>query len=59
MLFFLEIPSITRSRILIAAGADAGLREAESRLSVLWEATRAVHNTFQLIEIGVLRSWRS
>jgi len=56
MLFFLEIPSITQNRVLIATGSDAGLKDAESRLVGLWEATQAVHNIFQMIEIGVLRS---
>lgn len=56
MLFFLEIPAITQNRVLIAAGSDAELKEAESRLSVLWDATQAIHNIFQMIQIGVLRA---
>jgi len=44
MLFFLEIPSITKNRVLIATGSDAELRDAESRLEGLWEATQALHN---------------
>jgi LuxR family maltose regulon positive regulatory protein len=56
MLFFLEIPAITRNRILIADGSSDALKEADSRLTNLWESTRAIHNVFQMIEIGVLRS---
>lgn len=56
MLFFLEIPSITQNRVLIATGSDAGLRDAESRLAGLWEATQAVHNVCQMIHVMLLLS---
>jgi LuxR family maltose regulon positive regulatory protein len=56
MSFFLEIPSITQCRVLIGMGLDTHLKEAAMRLERLWEATQAIHNTFQMIEIGVLRA---
>ena len=56
MLFFLEIPSITQTRALIAAGSDDQLKDAETKLSALWEAALSLHNVYQMIDIGVLRS---
>ena len=56
MSFFLEIPSITQCRVLIGMGSNASLNEAARRLERLWEATQVIHNTFQMIEIGVLRA---
>jgi LuxR family transcriptional regulator, maltose regulon positive regulatory protein len=55
MVFFLEIPSITQCRVLVASGSDAGLKEALQRLSALSMKTEAIHNAHQMIEIGVLR----
>jgi LuxR family maltose regulon positive regulatory protein len=54
MVFFLEIPWITQCRVLVASGSEASLREAAERLEGLWQATQALHNTYQLIDIGVL-----
>jgi LuxR family maltose regulon positive regulatory protein len=56
MIFFLEIPVITQCRVLVAIGSDASLREAATRLETLWEATKEIYNTFQMIEIGALRA---
>jgi LuxR family maltose regulon positive regulatory protein len=54
MVFFLEIPWITQCRVLVALGSEASLREAAERLESLWQATQTFHNTYQLIDIGVL-----
>jgi len=56
MVFFLEIPCITRCRVLIAKGSYASLKEAGEKLEVLRNVLEPVHNTFQLIDIGVLRA---
>ena len=54
MVFFLEIPWITQCRVLVAQGSAAGLREAAERLEGFMAGTQALHNTYQLIDIGVL-----
>jgi len=56
MLFFLENPSITQCRVLVAIGSDENLREAAAMLEGLWKANEAIHNIYQMIEIGVLRA---
>jgi LuxR family maltose regulon positive regulatory protein len=54
MLWWLDIPSITHCRALIAEGARDGLLEAETRLLGLVETNDAHHNRFQLISILTL-----
>ena len=49
--FWLEIPSITRARILNSIGSDASLRQANELLKSLLQAMTETHNTFQMIEI--------
>jgi LuxR family maltose regulon positive regulatory protein len=56
MLFWLEIPSVTRCRALIAKGSTANLREAEERLGEYAELNEAYHNTCQLIGILSLQA---
>ena len=56
MVFFLEIPAITQCRVLVAIGSNESLQDAATRLDALWQKTKAIHNTFQMIEIGVLRA---
>lgn len=56
MIFFLEIPYITRCRVLIAEASAASLNEAVERLEGLRDATEAIHNTFQLVDIVVLQA---
>ena len=59
MLFFLEIPVITKCRVLIAIGSDASLKEAIERLEDLRQKSKAWHNTCQTIEIMVLQALAS
>jgi LuxR family maltose regulon positive regulatory protein len=49
MLWWLDVPSVTHCRALIAEGSRDGLSEAEARLLEQAEANEAHHNTFQLI----------
>lgn len=49
MLFFLDVPSVTRCRALIAGGSPTSLNEAEGRLRELARINEANHNTCQLI----------
>jgi LuxR family maltose regulon positive regulatory protein len=54
MLWWLDVPSVTHCRALIAEGSRDGLSEAEARLHGLVETNEAHHNTFQLINILTL-----
>jgi LuxR family maltose regulon positive regulatory protein len=56
MLFWLEIPSVTRCRALIVEGSAVNLREAEERLQEYAELNEAHHNTCQLIGILSLQA---
>jgi LuxR family maltose regulon positive regulatory protein len=56
MLFFMEIPCITECRVLVAIGSDSSLKVAAKKLELLWKDTKAIHNTFQMIEIAVLKA---
>jgi LuxR family maltose regulon positive regulatory protein len=53
---WLELPHVTHCRRLVAAGSDDSLKEASERLDVLLEAAGAIHNTFHLIDILVLKA---
>jgi LuxR family maltose regulon positive regulatory protein len=54
MAIWVEIPEVTRCRILLADGSDASLREAGKRLKAYGELNRGHHNTLHLIETQVL-----
>jgi len=56
MFFWLENPLITRARIQIVIGADAGLEKALTFLTSLQEQFAALHNTFQWIQVTVLKA---
>jgi len=56
LLFWLEVPRITRCRVLIAGGSAAGLGEATEKLRELLQFSQATHNTPQMIEILILQS---
>ena len=49
--FWLEIPSITRARILNSIGSDDSLQQAGELLKPLLQAMEETHNIFQMIEI--------
>ena len=56
MLWWLDLPSVTRCRPLIAAGAPVGLRRAEALLQTQIEINQAHHNRFQLIGVLALQA---
>ncbi len=51
-LVFLELPIVTKARVLIAQGTDASLREATQLLQELLAYAESVHNTYH--QIGLL-----
>ena len=51
MSFWLEIPAITRCRMLLAVGSDIDLQKAEDKLKACLQINQAQHNTFQTIFI--------
>ncbi|MGD8955080.1 MAG: LuxR C-terminal-related transcriptional regulator [Desulfobacterales bacterium] len=53
---WLELPHITHCRQLIATGSNGSLKAAAERLDALREAAGAIHNTFHLIDILVLKA---
>jgi len=56
MLWWLDLPSVTRCRALIAEGASASLGKAEKLLDKSAEINEAHHNTYQLIGIRALQA---
>ena len=56
MVFWLEVPSVTWCRALIAEGSAGSLGEAEEKLTRLADQCEAHHNTYQLIPILALKS---
>ena len=55
-LMWLEEPEVTRARILVARGAETGLRPALQILDALEEIADRTHNTRYKIELLVLRA---
>ena len=56
MLWWLDVPSVTRCRALIAEGSPARLDEAEKQLRKCAEMNEAHHNTCQLIVVKALQA---
>ncbi len=56
MIFWLEVPGVTRCRALIAERSAESLSEAEKQLTELAELCEAHHNTCQLIPILALKA---
>ena len=56
MIFWLEVPGVTRCRALIAEGSAESLSEAEKQLTELAELCEAHHNTCQLIPVLALKA---
>jgi LuxR family maltose regulon positive regulatory protein len=54
LLWWLEIPSITRGRAMLAAGSPVGVVKAEAQLEECAEASEAQHNTYHLIQVLTL-----
>ena len=54
LLWWLEIPSITRFRARMVVGSPGGLEEAEAQLRKCAEVVEAQHNTYQLIRVLTL-----
>jgi LuxR family maltose regulon positive regulatory protein len=55
MFLWLEQPSITWCRVLVAQGSETSLREATERFQEYWQLCQATHNTPQMIEILLLQ----
>ncbi len=53
---WLELPHVTHCRQLVLIDSDESLEEAAERLDALREAAGAIHNTFHLIDILVLKA---
>jgi LuxR family maltose regulon positive regulatory protein len=56
MFYWLEIPHVTKCRVLIAEGSAASLQEAEGYLHTYEQVKEARHNTRQLIDILLLQA---
>ena len=56
MIWWLDLPTITRCRALLEAGTDEKTGEAQTLLKQLIEAGEAQHNTPHLIEVLCLQS---
>jgi len=56
MLWWLDLPSVTRCRPLIATGTAEGLRQAEALLQTQIDINQAHHNRLQLIGVLALQA---
>ena len=56
MFYWLEIPHVTKCRVLIAEGSAASLQEAEGYLHTYEQVKEARHNIRQLIDILLLQA---
>jgi LuxR family maltose regulon positive regulatory protein len=56
MFYWLEVPHVTKCRVLIAEGSAASLQEAEGLLNTYEQVKEARHNTRQLIDILLLQA---
>jgi LuxR family maltose regulon positive regulatory protein len=56
MFYWLEVPHVTKCRVLIAEGSAAGLQEAEGTLRTYEQVKEARHNIRQLIDILLLQA---
>lgn len=59
MLFFLELPAVTKCRVLIAIGSDASLKGAMERLKNIYTEAKTWRNTCWMMEIMVLQALAS
>jgi LuxR family maltose regulon positive regulatory protein len=56
MFVWLEVPSVTQARVLVATGSDESLALARELLATLRSAVEAQHNVWQMIDILVVES---
>ena len=54
--FWLEVPRITRCRLLVSRESETSLREATEKLREHWQFYEAIHNTPQMVEILLLQA---
>ena len=53
---FLELPVVTRCRLLLGRGSREGLEEALATITALEAAAQAIHNTYQMIDLLALEA---
>jgi len=56
MLWWLEVPAMTRCRVLIASGSPEGIREALELLKEYQEYSESMHNKMRTIETVLLQT---
>jgi LuxR family maltose regulon positive regulatory protein len=56
MFYWLEVPHVTKCRVLIAEGSAASLQEAQGYLHTYEQVKEATHNIRQLIDILLLQA---
>ena len=57
LLVWLEVPEITRSRVLIAVGSDDVLKQVVQEIESLIKVANEVHNTFHGIDLLALQAF--
>jgi len=56
MVFWLDVPRLTRCRVLIARGEEKDLRKADKKLKEYLNLAKVIHNVPQTIEIRMLQA---
>ena len=56
MLFWIELPQMTRCRVMVASRTGAGLDAAIEFLQVQWQIAKKAHNKGDMIEILILKA---
>ncbi len=57
MIYFVEVPCLTRCRVLLAKGATGEVAAVAKTLADLRKGLEDLHNTLQLIDVMVLQAW--
>jgi LuxR family maltose regulon positive regulatory protein len=56
LLVWLEVPEVTRCRVLIAIGSEDGLNQAFQELETMVKLANEIHNTFHRIDLLALQA---